>query len=130
MRRLREGHAGATELRGFRGGPADAALDHFSHHISKLGGERRRGLAVTRPRVARPRGRGARVDFGRSFRNDPRRLVGGGRAGRRSPDPLHASRRARPALLRREESALKLEELLLGIRPADARQLRHARTSI
>ena len=116
VRGPREGHAGATKLRAVSGrSRRHGDLDHFSHYVSKLGGKRRCGLVVTRPGVAWPRRRSARVDFGWKCRNDPRRLVGGGRAGRRSPTLCTRAAGLARLLLRREERALlKLEELLLG----------------
>ena len=58
----------------------------------------------------------------------PPSLILGGGAGGRTADALHARRGVRPVIRGGEKRALKLEELLLGVRTADPRELGHRAT--
>jgi len=120
------------EGRGGGGGAPDGALHHLSHHVSKLG--LGRGVFIHPPVVERRGGVRSRGPAPRrSLRADTlgelaRRLILGGGAGGRTADALHARRGVRPVIRGGEKRALKLEELLLGVRTADPRELGHRAT--
>ena len=134
MGRGGEGEARPADggARGGGGGAPDGALHHLPHHVSKLG--LGRGVFVHPPVVerrggVRPGGPAPR----RRLRADrlgelARRLILGGGAGGGTADALHARRGVRPVIRGGEERALKLEELLLGVRAADPRELGHRAT--
>ena len=134
MRGSRKRHPGVANKRGvFRHrGSHPRPLHHFSHHVSKFHGRscfvRGRVMVTAGGAAARPHARSAQTDFGRTFRDDAGRLIRRLRFRGGSPDPGHPGCSIRAVVFRRQERALKLHELFLGVSAAKARQFRHRAT--